>query len=296
MHQAAIAQSVEHFIRNEKVAGSSPARGSNTGETTTMTGGFLYFYKKKTMKISVKDFMQCQPNNPKVAPTDQFYLWIALRLAKVWDESPWLRELDDSVRRDVVLAVTGYYQDIVADGGVWRSFSRLHNSRQGSPVPHYGRSEDYIDYELNLDDVRYVMWWTIAGEGSEEALDPHDGELQALAMAFHMLLDEEYEAAPVPQQFRIADEVDLDNPLDAQRIYDYAYWFYWRSFLLRPSSQAVMERAMPEAHAIIARAGESDASPMLQDLNDRLMYTEPAGPIALTTAQWLRLIVDDEMP
>ena len=55
-----------------------------------------------------------------------------------------------------------------------------------------------------------------------------------------------------------------------------------------------MDRAMPEAHAIIARAGESDARPLLQDLNDRLMSTEPAGPIPMTTAQWLRLIIDDD--
>ena len=248
------------------------------------------------MEISVKDYMERQPGNPKVAETDQFYLWIALRLAKLWDESPWLRGLDDEVRRDVVLAVTGYYQDIVADGGLWRSFTRLHGERSGNPLPHYGRSEDYVDYELNRDDVRYVMWWTIAGERGSDVLDPHDAELQALAMAFHLLLDGEYEAAPVPRQFCIASEVDLDNPEDARRIYDYAYWLYWRSFLLRPSSLAVMEQAMPEAHAIIARAGEHDARPLLQDLNERLMSTHPAGPIPLTTAQWLRLIIDDEMP
>ena len=236
------------------------------------------------MEINVKDFMERQPNNPKVAVTDQYYLWIALRLAKLWDESPWLRGLDDDVRRDVVLAVTGYFQDVVADGGVWRSFSRLHDNRHGSPMPHYGRSEDYVDYELNKDDVRFVMWWTIAGETGSEALDPHDAELEALAMAFHMLLDEEYEQAPVPRQFCIAAEVDLDNPQDAQHIYNYAYWLYWRSFLL------------PQAHAIIERAGESDARPLLLELNERLMSSEPAGPIPLTTAQWLRLIIDDQLP
>ena len=248
------------------------------------------------MEITVKDFMERQPNNPKVAATDQYYLWIALRLAKVWDESPWLRGLADDLRRDVVLAVTGYFQDVVADGGLWRSFTRLHNDRHGAPLPHYGRHEDYVDYELNLDDVRYVIWWTIVGEQGTDMLDPHDKELEALATAFYMLLDEEYEQAPVPRQFCIASEVDLDNPADAQRIYDFAYWLYWRSFLLRPSSLAVMGRAMPEAQAIIARAGESDARPLLLDLNERLMFAEPAGPIPLTTAQWLRLIINDELP
>ena len=240
--------------------------------------------------------MERQPGSPRVAETDQFYLWIALRLGKLWDESPWLRQLDDDVRRDVVLSVTGYYQDVVADGGLWRSFTRLHGEQHDSPVPHYGRREDYVDYELNVDDVRFVIWWTIAGERGAEVLDPHDAGLEALATAFFMLLDEEYEDAPVPKQFNIAAEVDLDDPHDAQRIYDYAYWLYWRSFLLRPSSQAVMEQAMPEAHAIIAQAGERDARPLLQELNERLMSSEPAGPIPLTTAQWLRLIIDDEMP
>lgn len=248
------------------------------------------------MEISVKDYMERQPNNPKVVETDRFYMWVALRLAKLWDESPWLRGLDDDVRRDVVLAVTGYYQDVVADGGLWRSFTRLHNERTGNPIPHYGAGDDYVDYELNLDDVRFVIWWTIAGEMGHEVLDPHDKELEALATAFHMLLDEEYEQAPVPRQFCIASEVDLDNPQDAQRIYDYAYWLYWRSFLLRPSSRAVMDRAMPEARAIIARAGEKDARPLLHDLNERLMSTVPVGPIPLTTAQWLHLIVEDAMP
>ena len=178
------------------------------------------------MDISVKDFMERQPNNPKVVVTDQFYLWIALRLAKLWDESPWLRDLDDELRRDVVLAVTGYYQDVVADGGLWRSFTSTHSGRHGTPLPHYGRRRDYVHYELNVDDVRFVIWWTIAGEKGSDALDPHDAGLESLAMAFHQLLEGEYEQAPVPRQFCIASEVDLNNPLDAQRIYDYAYWLY----------------------------------------------------------------------
>lgn len=247
------------------------------------------------MEITVKDYMERQPGNPKVAETDQFYLWIALRLARLWDESPWLRTLDDDVRRDVVLAVTGYYQDVVADGGLWRSFTMLHDKRHGTPVPHYGRARDYVDYELNRDDVRFVIWWTVNGGKDHVALDPHDAGLEALATAFHMVLDQEYEQAPVPRQFCIANEVDLDNPDDARHIYDYAYWLYWRSFLLRPSSAAVMQRAMPQAHAIIAQAGDRDARPMLQELNEHLMSSEPAGPIPLTTAQWLHLIIDGDL-
>jgi len=237
--------------------------------------------------------MQRQPNYPHVAPTDQFYLWIALRLARLWDEAPWLRDLDDDTRREVVLAVTGYYQDIVADAGLWRTFTRLHNDSHGTPLPHYGRAEDYIDYELNVDDIRYVMWWTIAGATGVK-LDPHDEQLQALAMAFHTVLDEEYEAAPVPSQLVEMMDVNPDDAGDAQRTYDLAYWLFWRSYLLKPSATAAMEAVMDQAHAIIASAGGGDARPMLQELNDRLMVSTPAGPLALTIGQWLTAILQQQ--
>jgi len=246
------------------------------------------------MEITVTDFMQRQPNYPRVAPTDQFYLWIALRLAKTWDESPWLRHLDDDVRRDVVLAVTGYYQDVVADAGLWRTFISMHSQAHGVPMPHYGRAEDYIDNELNLDDVRYVIWWTITGEGGAE-LDPHDDELQALAIAWHQVLDEEYEEAPTPSQFTALVDVDPDDSNDVQRTYDLAYWLFWRSFLLRPSSLAAMQAAMPQAHAIIASAAGADATPMLHQLNDQLMASTLAGPLHLSIGDWVRAITSRDV-
>jgi len=236
--------------------------------------------------------MQRQPNYPKVAPTDQFYLWIALRLAKLWDESPWLHQFTDEVQRDTVLSVIGYYQDIVADAGLWRTFSDLHNQHYGTPLPHYGRSDDYIDYELNRNDVRFVMWWTLTS-GDEQVLDPHDKELEALAEAFYQLLDEEYEAAPAAQQLLEMMDVDLNNQADAQRVYDLAYWLFWRSFLLKPSAQVAMNDVMPEAHAIIKDAGDEDATPQLQELNDRLMASTLAGPLPMKIGDWLRMLIAD---
>ncbi len=43
INQAAIAQSVEHFIRNEKVVGSSPTRGSTEIPLTNNVGGISDF-------------------------------------------------------------------------------------------------------------------------------------------------------------------------------------------------------------------------------------------------------------
>ena len=40
---------------------------------------------------------------------------------------------------------------------MWRSFIRLHYDRHGVFMPHGVNLDDYVENELNLDDVRYVM-------------------------------------------------------------------------------------------------------------------------------------------
>ena len=70
------------------------------------------------MDISVKDYMMMQPNYPKVADSDKFYLQMALRLADIFDRSGLFADIDEATRRNVVLAVIGYYQDVVSDCGI----------------------------------------------------------------------------------------------------------------------------------------------------------------------------------
>ena len=91
-----------------------------------------FFIHDLNMEITAKDFMLKQPNYPQVAESDKYYMVLAGRLAKIWDNSRLLMNVDDEVRRDVVLAVTGYFQDVVADAGIWRSFSTMCRQRRSS--------------------------------------------------------------------------------------------------------------------------------------------------------------------
>jgi len=47
----------------------------------------------------------------------------------------------------------------------------------------------------------------------------------------------------------------------------------------------------PEAQRIIARCGDNDATPLLHDLNDRIMARTAAGPIALSVGRWIEHIL-----
>lgn len=248
------------------------------------------------MEISVKEFMKMQPGYPRVSDTDKYYYVIAVHMARAWDRSGLFADLDVKVRERVVLMLIGYYQDIVADAGLWRTFTTLHREQYGQPLPFYSISDDYIDYELNVDDMRYIIWHTLDFSPEIEGeINPLDPAIDQLARTLHQVLDYDYEHAPAPSELTLLTGIDVDDENDRQATYDLAYWFYWRSYLMQGNALAATAEAMPEAQTLIARHGEQGAVPFLHDLNDRIMAARNAaiGPISLPLSTWLRKLTGD---
>ena len=105
------------------------------------------------MEITIKDFMLKQPNYPEVAESDKYYIILANRLAKLITNSRLMVNEPEQVQKEVILAVVGYFQDVVADAGVWRSFCTVCKEFYGKPLPLYTIPDDYIESELKQQDV-----------------------------------------------------------------------------------------------------------------------------------------------
>ena len=116
-----------------------------------------------------------QPNYPEVAESDKYYIILANRLAKLITNSRLLINEPEQVRKDVILAAVGYFQDVVADAGVWRSFCTVCKEYYGTPLPLYPIPDDYIESELNEVDLRFVIWYVIEMSRDEQGtLSPFD--------------------------------------------------------------------------------------------------------------------------
>lgn len=249
------------------------------------------------MEITLKDFMRMQPNYPRVTDADQYYYKIAVTLGRLWDNSRRFMQLPEATRRAVVLAVTGYYQDVIADAGLWRAFVMMHQHLYGKPLPFYPRRKDYVDYELNLDDVRFVIWYTIEGQQLENfTISPLDDDIEWLAGLFHKVLSRHYESAPNPTEYNIAVGVDTNDVADADAIYDLSHWLFFNSYFMRPGAKVAMTRSILEARDIISKTRKRDQLDKLRDLNDRTMLANPTGPLALPIGQWVELIVNAKLP
>lgn len=248
------------------------------------------------MEITLHEFMKMQPHNPKVTESDKYYLQLAMRLGKLWDNSHKFTSLPERMRKAIVLAVVGYYQDIIADAGIWRSFTMLHNHLYGKPLPFYEPTEDYIAFELNLDDVKFLIWYTAEGYSFDNfKMSPLDGNIAWLAQLFYQVLDEEYETAPTPAEYNLAIGVDTHDVEDANAIYDLSHWLFFDCYFLKPAAKLAIARSLKEAKAIVEK-NERDVNDKLQDLDDRTMLNNPTGPLSLTIGEWIDMIVNGKMP
>lgn len=248
------------------------------------------------MRITEHDFMLMQPNKGHRSSTDQYYHQLACRLAGLWESDGCFLSLPERARRAVVLAVVGYFQDIVADAGLWRSFTMMHNHLYGKPLPFYERADDYIDYELNRDDLRFLIWYTLDGMSLQNFLySPLNRDIEWLANLFFAALDEVYEQAPTPIELSVAVGVDPTDVEDAGAIYDLSRWLFFDSYLMKPAAKAVLARMLLEAREIMKRE-QHDRESKLDDLQDRTMLSATTGPLQLSIGQWVELIATGKIP
>lgn len=243
------------------------------------------------MEISLDDLKRMLPETETTQETDQYYLTVAKYLDKLSRTMHAFPEITEEMRKAMVLALVSYYQDIVADAGLWRSFVLMCRKLYGRPVPFYEESEDYVDSELNLIDVQFIIWYSLESElGFSGLVSPYDADLLRFARQACKLFDYLYADAPKPENFRPLAEVDLNDREQIRDIFRISGWLFWNSYFMRPVSKHVYE---PD----VAAEEELTIDETLTDA-DRLQTTfrQPTGPLALFVDEWLRMIVENRYP
>ncbi len=225
------------------------------------------------MNITLEDFMSWQPETYEADVIDKYYATVANRLASTWQEANVLTNISDKLKREIILSVMGYYQDIVADLGLWRSFSTMCDNLYGSPVPFFERDDSYIDSELNESDLRFIIWHVLELSNTEKGLiSPYHKSIEVLAQRFFEILDYVYESMPSSVNLMMLFDVDLSSDdADSQHtVLELAHWLFNHSYLLRYSHD--------------------------EAIDDMDMAKFTVGPLALYVSEWIDMIVEQKTP
>lgn len=243
--------------------------------------------------IKMERFLVRQPGWPEETSTDKFYHKVANKLVEIARHDGHFRTWPESVVEQGALCVTGYYQDVIADAGIWHGFIDECRRRFGKTLPFYTTGEDYMDYELNREDVRFMVWYVFAmTDESRRELYPLDTELLEGADRWYEYLDSIYEEAPLPAEFNPAHELEIHNPEDNEQLMDLANWLYMHCYLLTPANALTLSTILsrPSLHE-----GE-ESNEKLREAIHKAMNEYPTGPLALYLREWLYLVVENRMP
>lgn len=243
-------------------------------------------------KIDIKDFLFRQPSFPKQDPNDLFYLGVANELLSVYCNSELGKLVPEMVGKRLCLGITGYFQDIVADAGFWRSFVDANRRLYGYSVPFHLEGEEYVDYELNIEDVRFLTWYIIAMTYEDlRDIYPHDSRILALADNMFAYLDSVYEDAPVSESYNIARGLELKDPEDQEKIYHLGSWLFLHCYLMTPAFALTMSEIMSDPELM-----NNEDVTKLHNRMEQSMMEDPTGPLALFIPEWLQLILEGKLP
>lgn len=246
--------------------------------------------------ISEQQFLLRQPCYPKKTPTDRYYFRLSNRLADICKRENLLDGWPEGVVARGILGVVGYFQDILTDSGVFRSFIEMNNRLYGKWLPFYDTSEEsgYVPHELNLQDVRFILWYTLAMNYEERRQwYPLDERLLKAAEEIHKELNRLYDDAdtPVPEDYHISRGLELGNPEEADDIFRFGNWLFMHCYLMTPAYALTLVEMMqnPELQ------NGNDTEKLRRALEESMME-DPTGPLALYLREWLFLIIEGKMP
>lgn len=242
--------------------------------------------------ITMQQFLVRQPAAPEVTATDEFYLDLANRLVKIAGERKLFPGYPEKVIERASMILVGYYQDVICDAGIWRSFITECRRLYSYTVPFYDDGEDYTDYELNKMDVRFMTWYALAmNYESRRELYPFDPKIVRGADAWWEELDRIYDEAPLPVDYRLAHELEIHAEEDSEAIMKLGNWLFMHCYLMTPAYALTLSEIASQFDL-----SNEENLPLFQERMEQSMAQDPTGPLALYLREWLHLIIEGKLP
>ena len=150
-------------------------------------------------KIQLNDWQGIKPYS-KTAQTDLYYLEICNELHDRIYEHNFHLPLQDFVRGEGIslfcMFLTSYLEDVISGSEVWNAFTKKHKEIYGTHLPFFDTENDYVEGEVNMQDVKFLIWYFINSVNKNVLLNPKDDFVQNLADKLYDILETEYEYAP----------------------------------------------------------------------------------------------------
>lgn len=202
-------------------------------------------------------------------------------------ESVDVKDISPTLIKNIAINLTLYFEDRVADAGIFKAFNNKIREMYGKVLPFYDIVEyEYYDDEPNLKDVQLIIWYTRLCNEEEKMANPENPVIERMAELAFEVMDEHFETISINESLK-------DYFTECPFISD----FYLMREVLKWISFDCYLTSNPNAIAdLIEGADHTDSSIMPKDKTyyiTECMYPfeNLSGIMALPAIEWLSQIL-----
>lgn len=219
--------------------------------------------------------------------TDMEYARIATEVAREMAKLK-IDDISSDGLKLLSLNITMYFEDIVADAGIWRGFTGLVKSEQGRELPFFDVDpENYYVDEPDLNAVKFLVWYTMLEVHHGRVGNPESPIVQELAEAAYGVLEKHFETVSVNEELK-AYFTDAQFTSDFYQQRDMLKWLCFSCYLTYIPH--LIDRLVSQAHDMV-RNMPGDPNAIFYLVECLAPYTNKIGPLGLLPQAWAASIL-----
>lgn len=189
----------------------------------------------------------------------------------------------------ITLNLTLYLEDVISEAGIWRGFVEKMHQMYGKYLPFYDLDDDYLLDEPNLQDVTFIIWYTLLRHRGDHRgiTNPETPGVMDMARALYPVLMEYFEKLPVNDDLREF----FENAAFAEDFYtvrEVMNWFYFDCYLTYSNDvHDWIEENMREISTLTG----GDAHVAYYIAECAVPFSCKTGPLALKGGDWLGVVL-----
>jgi len=196
---------------------------------------------------------------------------------------------------DVILLscfLASYFEDLVSETNVWNSFVRLHKQQYGKQLPFFDLS-DYVEEEINIQDVCFLIWYFIADLDNEKIVSPTSEFICELAEDIFNVFDKEWEAAPENQDLKSFYEIaeDEHDLYEARKLIDV---ILFETYLFSIDTAYLLKQK--EIEIVEKYDNDNDVLLYLHESRDKIIFNASTRLLGLKGKDWASEILPVSHP
>ena len=240
-------------------------------------------------KIYPKEWLELHPYK-KTDSVDQYYVGIANAICEVLRSSVISEafETDDNIC-NTSLCLAAWFEDVISQTGIWQTFTAECKKRYGAYLPFYPLSNGYFPDEINLEDVRFLLWHHIQYLCSDQSIiHPENSGIEEVARDVYELLEDNYETAPENermQEYLCHSTMGEDDFILYREMLE---WFHYHCYFNIEN----VDQYLDESEEILEdeQVTAEYRNNIIYGVHTTLMLRGRKNLLSLTSPEWLALL------